>query len=215
MASLSFYNLIPGRMESKKLINISCFDDVKIAKRQILCEIGSENWALALIAAKLKLIDADEGQIAGECNIGEEEIEELLQERIEEILIDENLLLHKDAESIKTLLGLVATRLGVNIYCNDEKLDFANSELNLLPVENFDGLVAYAALRQKNDIYTPAAFASFARLKDGDMAIIKAKDKSAKVRVNVKDELKGTIALVPRELFDGFAFAKCSLEKAD
>jgi len=83
LLSLSDKNLAK-KIKEHEFKYISCFEDSELGGENLIrCEIGSISYVLALLCKYANLScdeffsELDDGLISGECNVGEEEFEEL------------------------------------------------------------------------------------------------------------------------------------------
>lgn len=173
-------------------------------------EVGSEEGVLAMIlnfcATKKDdkldkfLENLDIGYISAECNIGEEEIEELaLHVKGGYLYICEDLEFHERAENIAKLLSMCQYYCGFNIVY--EKLDNSIDTDNLIvadeieELKSFDGAIVHYIDGDKR-LFGSNQFALSSRIKDRDMVLVKTKNSQFHREFVIKDDLKGTIGLL-------------------
>lgn len=178
-------------------------------------EVGSEDGVLALILnfcalksdEKLEafLDELDIGYISAECNIGEEEIEELalhVKGKSGYLYICEDLEFHERVENIAKLLSMCEYYCGFSIIY--EKLQNDINQNNLIiadeieELKSFDGAVVYF-VDGNEKLYGSKQFALSNRLQDKDEVLVKTKNHEFKREFVLKTNLKGTIGLLESE----------------
>ena len=220
LLSLSDKNLAK-KIKEHEFKYISCFEDNELGSKNLIrCEIGSISYVLALLCKYANLVqneffdELDDGLISGECNVGEEEFEELGEwiKDVKNVIIDDSLFTHPDKDAIFWLLEI----LGKNVVlAGGEVKEFASvkevSELREL--ENFDGAVVYLNKNASNEIVGGVQFGIVAKAKDGETLNLKAKDFSVSAKFRLDPALKGTVALLGTKEFDGYAFKQVVVSK--
>ena len=86
--------------------------------------------------------------------------------------------------------------------------------------ESFDGSVVFFMDEadgsnlsgEVKELIGSASFAAAAKVKDGDMVIVQAKDVEAKAKFKLEPQMKGTVALC-RAKFSGYAFKLVKISK--
>ena len=148
LLSLSDKNLAK-KIKEHEFKYISCFEDNELGSKNLIrCEIGSISYVLALLCKYANLVqneffdELDDGLISGECNVGEEEFEELGEwiKDVKNVIIDDSLFTHPDKDAIFWLLEI----LGKNVVlAGSEVKEFASAKEvdELRELENFDGAV--------------------------------------------------------------------------
>ena len=220
----------PGLTEGfkhAKILSVSPLQDPYLESELIKCEIGAQNFVLALICASFcdepYFAELDLEYLNGESNVGEEEIEqiaEFLRGGCDALLIDDALIkTHPDAENIKAFLSLIAAKFGVKILnLRGERADLgAQERANLSPLkepENFDGAVVFkhdADDRLVGGVY----FSMVAKIKYGDRVRIKTPHLNLEKEFILDEELKGTIALLGSggQGFGGYNFELAEISK--
>ena len=220
LLSLSDKNLAK-KIKEHEFKYISCFEDNELGGENLIrCEIGSISYVLALLCKYANLVqneffdELDDGLISGECNVGEEEFEELGEwiKDVKNVIIDDSLFTHPDKEAIFWLLEI----LGKNVVlAGGEVKEFASvkevSELREL--ENFDGAVVYLNKNASDEIVGGVQFGIVAKTKDGEILNLKAKDFSVSAKFRLDPALKGTVAVLGVKEFDGYAFKQVVVSK--
>lgn len=182
------------KIQDAKIFSINSFDDANVK-----CEIGAIHYVLALIAQNFcdELKDLDIGEISGESNVGEEEIDEILEflKIADYILVDDDINFHFDSKNIKFLLLQISKKFELEIKnLKGENLIFNEKFTPLKECENYDGCVVY---EKKGDEFVGGKyFCLVAKIKDGDFCEIKTKNICVKRKFKLDEDLKGTIAIL-------------------
>lgn len=220
----------PGLTEGfkhAKILSVSPLQDPYLESELIKCEIGAQNFVLALICASFcdepYFAELDLEYLNGESNVGEEEIEqiaEFLRGGCDALLIDDALIkTHPDAENIKAFLSLIAAKFGVKILSlRGEQVELAAPHaVNLSPLKepmNFDGAVVFK--HDANDkLIGGRYFSMVAKIKGGDRVRIKTPHLNLEKEFILDEELKGTIALLGSggQGFGGYNFELAEISK--
>ena len=220
LLSLSDKNLAK-KIKEHEFKYISCFEDNELGSKNLIrCEIGSISYVLALLCKYANLVqneffnELDDGLISGECNVGEEEFEELGEwiKDVKNVIIDDSLFAHPDKDAIFWLLEILDKNV---VLAGGEVKEFASvkevSELREL--ENFDGAVVYLNKNASDEIVGGVQFGIVAKAKDGEILNLKAKDFSVSAKFRLDPALKGTVAIVGVQEFDGYAFKQVVVSK--
>ena len=220
LLSLSDKNLAK-KIKEHEFRYISCFEDNELGSKNLIrCEIGSISYVLALLCKYANLVqneffdELDDGLISGECNVGEEEFEELGEwiKDVKNVIIDDSLFTHPDKDAIFWLLEILDKNV---VLAGGEVKEFASvkevSELREL--ENFDGAVVYLNKNASDEIVGGVQFGIVAKAKDGEILNLKAKDFSVSAKFRLDPALKGTVALLGAREFDGYAFKQVVVSK--
>ena len=220
LLSLSDKNLAK-KIKEHEFKYISCIEDSELGGENLIrCEIGSISYVLALLCKYANLScdeffsELDDGLISGECNVGEEEFEELGEwiKDVKNIIIDDSFFTHPDKDAIFWLLEI----LGKNVVlAGGEVREFASvKEVDeLRELDNFDGAVVYLNKNASDEIVGGVQFGIVAKAKDGDMLELKAKDFSVKAKFKLDPSLKGTVAIFGAKEFNGYAFKQVVVSK--
>lgn len=221
-------------VKQNEFLYISCFEDKILgAENLVRCEIGSASYVLALLckhsldAAKFDeqtreyFDELDEGYLSGECNVGEEEFEQIAEflNGCENIVIDSSFLAHADAKNIFEFLRI----LGKNVVLADGEQGEFKTNGKLTPLkepESFDGSVVFFMDEtdgsnlsgEVKELIGSASFAAAAKVKDGDIVSVQAKGVEAKAKFKLEPQMKGTVALC-RAKFGGYAFKLAKISK--
>ena len=220
----------PGLTEGfkhAKILSVSPLQDPYLESELIKCEIGAQNFVLALICASFcdepYFADLDLEYLNGESNVGEEEIEqicEFLRGGCDALLIDDALIkTHPDAENIKAFLSLIAAEFGVKILSlRGEQVELAAPHaVNLNPLKepmNFDGAVVFKHDADER-LIGGRYFSMVAKIKGGDRVRIKTPHLNLEKEFILDEELKGTIALLGSggQGFGGYNFELAEISK--
>lgn len=220
LLSLSDKNLAK-KIKEHEFKYISCFEDNELGSKNLIrCEIGSISYVLALLCKYANLVqneffkDLDDGLISGECNVGEEEFEELGEwiKDVKNVIIDDSFFTHPDKDAIFWLLEI----LGKNVVlAGGEVREFAaGGEVGeLRELDNFDGAVVYLNKNASDEIVGGVQFGIVAKAKHGETLNLKAKDFSVSAKFRLDPTLKGTVALLGAKNFDGYAFKQVVVSK--
>jgi hypothetical protein len=220
LLSLSDKNLAK-KIKEHEFKYISCFEDNELGSKNLIrCEIGSTSYVLALLCKYANLScdeffdELDDGLISGECNVGEEEFEELGEwiKDVKNVIIDDSLFAHPDKDMIFWLLEI----LGKNVVlAGSEVKEFvACAKVDeLRELENFDGAVIYLNKNASDEIVGGVQFGIVAKAKDGEILNLKAKDFSVRAKFRLDPSLKGTVAVLGAKEFDGYAFKQVVVGK--
>ena len=222
------------QIKQNEFLYISCFEDKILGTENLVrCEIGSASYVLALLckysldAAKFdkqtrEYFDKlDEGYLSGECNVGEEEFEQIAEflEECENIVIDSSFLAHADAKNIFEFLQM----LGKNVVLADGEQGEFKTDGELTPLkepESFDGSVVFFMDEaggsylsdETKELIGSASFAAAAKVKDGDIVSVQANGADVVAKFKLEPQMKGTVALC-RAKFSGYAFKLVKIVK--
>ena len=222
------------QIKQNEFLYISYFEDKILGTENLVrCEIGSASYVLALLckysldAAKFDeqtreyFEGLDEGYLSGECNVGEEEFEQIAEflNGCENIVIDSSFSAHADAKNIFEFLQM----LGKNVVLADGKQGEFKTDGELSPLkepESFDGSVVFFMDKadgsnlsgEPKELIGSASFAAAAKVKDGDIASVQTKDVEVKAKFKLEPQMKGTVALC-RAKFGGYAFKLAKISK--
>ena len=163
----------------------------------------------------------DEGYLSGECNVGEEEFEQIAEflEECENIVIDSSFLAHSDAKNIFEFLQM----LGKNVVLADGEQGEFKTDGELAPLkepESFDGSVVFFMDEaegsnlsdETKELIGSASFAAAAKVKDGDIVSVQANGADVVAKFKLEPQMKGTVALC-RAKFSGYAFKLVKIVK--
>ena len=218
LPSLRHKNLCDKLKQSENL-NISCLEDNKLNATPYKCEIGSVSFVLALLAKLAqseKFADLDEGHLSAEACLGEEEgleILEFLTKKAKFLIFDENLLRHKDFKNIAFLMDFLCENFNLTLACSDESVkEIQGGEFSeLKELDSFDGLVL-CPLKSEN-LLCSKQFLQIAKVQDGDEVEIKSKDFTLKSKIQVDENLQGTVGFLDFKP-KGYDFVQVSIKKA-
>lgn len=225
---------LAGLVKQNEFLYISCFEDKILGIQNLVrCEIGSASYVLALLckysldAAKFDeqtreyFEGLDEGYLSGECNVGEEEFEQIAEflNNCENIVIDSSFLAHADAKNIFEFLQM----LGKNVVLSDAEQGEFKTDGKLTPLkepESFDGSVVFFMDEvggsnlsdEMKELIGSASFAAAAKVKDGDIVSVQARGADITAKFKLEPQMKGTVALC-RAKFSGYAFKLVKIVK--
>lgn len=211
---LSLSNLaLANELKSVEFRYISCFEDSVLGSENLIrSEIGSISYVLALLCkykgAKNEYFnELDEGYLSGECNVGEEEFEELGEwlEDAKNVIIDSSFFAHDDSKMIFELLEI----LGLDVILADGNISEVKTDGNLAELKelnSFDGSVIYQELSKIPYIKGGQNFAAASRIKDGDMVEICFDDVVIRGKFELDISIKSTVAFVGMDKIYGYNF---------
>ncbi len=216
--------LIPLLSQNKTVIHLSVIEDKEmsgVARFQSRYEAGSEEGVLSILAKQLlananldEKIEAffdnlDEGYISAECNIGEEELEDIAQmynnAKNPIIVIGYDLYNHPRAKNIARLISLLVRYGNFQVYsqnldvvCNqEESIELEDVEI----LNSFDGSVVYGYPSSDSDeqelLIGSKQFMIAAKVKSDQDVFVITNCGEYQRRFIVDEELKGTVALMP------------------
>ncbi|QKF60474.1 hypothetical protein [Campylobacter curvus] len=201
---------------------ISCIEDGALGSENLIrCEIGSISYVLALLCKyTLNLDDGyfgslDEGFLSGECNVGEEEFEELGEwlKDARNIIIDSSFFTHPDSKMLFEFLEI----LGKNVILaggKEQEYETNGNLSELKELENFDGSVIYLDRKDSDEVVGGVQFSIVAKVKDGDEVTLSAPNFNAKRKFRLDSGMKGTIAIVGMSEFEGYDFKLVKVSKS-
>ena len=213
-------------IKQNEFLYISCFEDKILgAENLVRCEIGSASYVLALLCKysldAAKFDEQTEGYLSGECNVGEEEFEQIAEflGGCENIVIDSSFLAHADAKNIFEFLQM----LGKNVVLADGEQAEFKTDGELTPLkepESFDGSVVFFMDEagdsnlsdETKELIGSASFAAAAKVKDGDTVSVQANGTDVVAKFKLEPQMKGTVALC-RAKFSGYAFKLVKIVK--
>lgn len=206
---------LKDKFKKAKFLTISPLNDDSLENNTFIkCEIGSITYALALIVQSFSddenIKELDTGFLSGESNVGEEEIDEILEflQKANFIIVDEELInFHKDSLNLKALLEMISSKFNLEIInLNNEKLCFKNSKFSeLKELDNFDGAIVFK--HTKDDKFVGGKyFCMVAKIKNGDTVNIKSKTLNIVRKFELNENLKGTVAFLGVDKVDNYAY---------
>lgn len=211
-----------AKYADEEFLTISPMIDEKLESSEFIkCEIGSLNYVLALLASKFSsdayFDSLDSGFLSGECNVGEEEIDEIAEfmEDCEVVIIDDMYLnSHNDAKNISSFLRILQDKIGFKLLnLKGEEIDIEETKpQNLADLELYDGVVIFK--HTKNRVFKGGKyFSMIAKIKDGDEVNIKTKTLNLRAKFALDENLKGTIALLGVDKIDGYNYEIAEISK--
>lgn len=210
--------------QSSPLIYLSAMEDPILHEKATLfskCEVGSEEGVFGvLIAAVIEgkdvpnaikeyLEDLDEGYLSAECNVGEEEAEEiaaLLKDTRCTCILSPDLEYHPKAKNLAKLIALFASLTPIDVVMVGQEAQEAQDKETVIPEEieelaSFDGTVVYHCpvidTEEETMLFGSAQFGVAAKAKDGQRVLVQTQTNRYERTFKVDTNLKGTVALLP------------------
>lgn len=225
MKVLSLVNLLS--IQNKNILDIYKNDELLVISplydenlknaKFIKCEIGAINYVLALIckfAYEKKNIqssyfsDLDDGLISGESNVGEEEIEDILEflDTCDSMMIDDSLKYHKDSENIETFLAILQELYSLKVLNLHQEISRPQKHdlTELVEQDDFNGSVVFKCIG--NEFRGGSYFAISAKIQDGDMLKVQTKNKIYEKIFKLDSSMKGTIAFLGVDNIDDYCY---------
>ena len=204
-----------------EILTISANDDELENSEFIKCEIGAQGYVLAMICAKFSkdeyFSNLDIGFLSGESNVGEEEIDEIYEflNGCEVVIIDENLLnSHNEAKNLESFLAILQDKFKFEIInLKNEKITPNLNKLSeLKELEIYDGAVVFK--HDKDDKFVGGNyFCMVAKISSGYEVVIKTKNLEVKKIFELDPNLKGTIARLGLDKFNGYNYEVAKISK--
>ncbi len=211
-------------IEDKEMLDIS-----SISSRY---ECGSEEGVLAILAKEILndkdiplhvkkfFEDLDEGYISAECNVGEEEIEEINNlcklSKTPYLYIGSDINNHPRNSNIKKIISLFKEFGGFDTNISYSKTEDLEGVEEL---ESFDGSIVYFCESIDNSetkqLIGSAQFAIGAKIHDKENIQIITDNNSYNRIFKLDIDLKGTIALLPGEKCDSYSYKTAKIMKED
>ncbi|MGP1506069.1 MAG: hypothetical protein ACTTIM_01200 [Campylobacter sp.] len=198
------------KFENRALFESFCNDKILTispllsANAKIHCEIGALSYVLAMICVGLNLGDdvlsLDVAYFSGESNVGEEEIDEILDfiREIDTIIVDENLIkFDENRANFEILLARLAKFSNAKIInLKGEIRNFTNGDLNeFSPLQNYDGAVVFKHT-QNSDFIGGKYFCAITKLHDKSLAQISTNSINLQRNFGFDESIRGTIAFL-------------------
>lgn len=216
--------------KSKNIIYLSVIEDVdttNMAKIESRYEAGSEEGVLAILAkelfghqdiskeAKYFFENLDDGYISAECNVGEEELEEINElyknSKNPILVLGYDFYNHHRRKNIAKIIDLFVQFGNFKIYTEDsgtkiKTIDNNYTLENIPELDSFDGSVVYAYPTENQDeqelLIGSPQFKMAARLEDKDDVYVITENSEYQRKFILDRELKGTVALLPSAVGD-------------
>ncbi|NLK65906.1 MAG: hypothetical protein GX282_00300 [Campylobacteraceae bacterium] len=209
------------KFKNAEFLTISPLNSELENETHIKCEIGSMSYALALIVQGFSkdsaIEELDTGFLSGESNVGEEEIEDILEflDGANLVIVDEEILNHnKDSLNLKFLINAIASNFSLEIVSlNGDKVTLKNTKFSELEeLDSFDGAVVFK--HTKDDKFVGGNyFCLVAKIKDGDKVRIKAPNLDVVREFKLDKEMRGTVALLGVDKVDSYAYEVVKVSK--
>ncbi len=192
-----------------KIVNISFFNDYNVLQDFYKCEAKTEAFVLALILSKLGFIELDDGYLSGECNVGEEEIEEIDFDEISSVILGEHLSNYDDFDNILKLAKFLCQKINADLYLGQKKLQTneiyqTNEILSIasnLDSKSCDGLYVYSCL-DEDEFRCSEQFLNLAKFENNE--------KLGFMKINCIKDMQGTIALSSKKAFKAYELLSLS-----
>ncbi len=200
-------------------------------------EVGSEEGVVALLASFLisaadektmeYLEDLDIGYISGESSVGEEELEELVEnfssKTKKTLIIGDDIIKHSRSENIFKLVSIIKkyTDFEVILLSGDDIALEVDDMDEVEDIDTYNGTVIYNVKDSSTEsIKGSKAFAMAARIQPGDTINISYADQSIVKKFELDQDIKGTVALYPIVndsdlLSDGYRFKQVKISKVE
>lgn len=209
---------------SSPLIYLSAMEDPTLHEKATLfskCEVGSEEGVLGVLIAAVTqgkdaaneikdyLNDLDEGYLSAECNVGEEEAEEiaaLLDGKRCTCVLSPDMEYHPKASNVAKLIALLASLTSLDVVMVGSEAQDVAASTAVIPEEieelaSFDGTVVYHCpvidTEEANMLFGSAQFGVAAKAKDGQKVLVQTQTNRYERTFKVDTNLKGTVALLP------------------
>jgi len=209
---------------NKNIAYLSVIEDKKmsdIAVFQSRYEAGSEEGVMAILTKELlsdKQIDTktkdffdnlDEGYLSAECNIGEEEIEDLnalfAKSKNPMLVIGYDLYNHPRAQNLAKLISLLVRYGNFKIFSQDSNFTCKSDEALILEdiedLHSFDGSVVYECpsrdLDEQELLIGSRQFMTASKVTNEQDVFVITESAEHQRKFIMDNELKGTVALMP------------------
>ncbi len=219
----------------KNIVYLSVIEDKKmsnISQIQSRYEAGSEEGVVAIFTKEIlsnKNIDSktkdffdnlDEGYLSAECNVGEEEIEEIVElykkAKNPVLVLGYDLFNHPRKYNLAKLISLLVKFGNFKIYTINEDIvqdEIENSELeNIGELHSFDGSVVYSCPsvdeEEEEFLMGSSQFMTAAKINDEQEVFVITESGEYPRKFVLDKELKGTVALMPSTNGDGSYYYK-------
>lgn len=200
-------------------------------------EVGSEEGVLSLLASFLitdadtyvkdYLEDLDIGYVSAESNVGEEELEELVENFSSKdkkvLVIGDDIYEHPRLVNILKLIALIKKYTDFEVILLSQKeIESDIEDLDKVgDIDAYNGTVIYNVNDSSVDyIKGSKAFAMAARIQAGDTINIGYADQSVVKKFELDPDMKGTVALYPLsdssdQFSKGYRFKQVKISKVD
>ena len=186
---------------------LSPFEDEELEAKSKVCfikyEVDTLAFVLAMMCAKVfnddtRFMDIDDGYLSGESNVGDEEIDEIIEflKACERVIVAPEIFKQTNGASLEFMLGLLCSHFKlkcVDLNANNIELKGELSELE--DSGDFNGACVFYYNAKANELLGSALFANVAKLKDGAQITLKTNFGEIPTTFRIDKTLKGTIAL--------------------
>ena len=222
--------LLNALKKCKNIVYLSVVEDADITnmvKIQSRYEAGSEEGVLAILAkelffnqeiskeAKYFFENLDDGYISAECNVGEEELEEInalyKNSKNPTLVLGYDFYNHHRGKNIAKIIDLFVQYGNFKIYMQEmdtkiKTIDKNYTLENVPELDSFDGSVVYAYPTQNQDeqelLIGSPQFKMAAKIEDKDDVYVITENSEYQRKFILDRELKGTVALLPSAVGD-------------
>lgn len=166
---------------------------------QVNYEVGSEEGVAMLLAHTLSpqifnhLSDFDMGYLSAESNVGEEELEELLEFINEEtfcVIVTQDFLTHPLGHQILSILSTSSLLGNYSLLIQSQPLSSCQ------PLGESNGMIARITQAQDCELRGSSQFALFSKLKHLDKITLKAQDLQIQTTFVLDENMKGVVAVL-------------------
>ena len=222
--------LFDALQKGQNIVYLSVMEDsdtTNIVKIQSRYEAGSEEGVLAILAKELFsnqetsretkyfFENLDDGYISAECNIGEEELEEINElyknSKNPTMVLGYDFYNHPRKKNIAKIIDLFVKYGNFKIYIEDLDTKIKTIDKNyaledVSELDSFDGSVVYAYPTKNQDdqelLIGSPQFMMAAKIKDKDDIYVITENSEYQRKFILDGELKGTVALLPSAVGD-------------
>lgn len=203
-------------------------------------EVGSEEGICALLLSyfvdestptiKAFIDDLDIGYLSAETSLGEEELEEVVEQTKEAnnifLFLSENFLGHKKAKNIIKLLGILNKYSSLNLIIENgssksiQAINEYNNEMleDVEELDSYDGLIICKNNNiEQNQLLGGVSFSKMAKINDGDEVLITFENQTIQRKFKIDTNLQGTVALCSNEEIQllTYSYKIVKIEKVD
>lgn len=186
---------------------LSPLDDEELKSKYkakfIKYEIDTLAFVFMMICSKIfyddkRFNDVDYGYLSGESNVGEEEIDEILEflKEAKRIIIAPEIFTEINAKSLEFMLGLLCKHFGLeSIDLTGKNFSFNAGFSQLKQGRDFNGACVFCYENTQINFIGSELFAKIAKLKNNDKITLKTSFGEFETTFIIKPDLKGVIAI--------------------
>lgn len=175
----------------------------KCQSKIIKYEIDTLAFVLMMICVKTFLeneffSDADIGYLSGESNVGEEEIEQILEflTQAKRLIIAPEIFNETNAKSLEFMLGLICKHFELeSVDLAGQGVSFDGKLGELEDGRDFNGACVFYYTNPQSKLLGSELFAKVAKLKNGDTITLKTSFGEFETTFSVDEKLKGLIGI--------------------